>query len=73
MAIPPPWSSFLALLLQSAWLTKITVQTEGLAVAHSGPGKCLNQSVGGATAREVRDVPGVGAETPPGNGAAGNN
>lgn len=73
ITIPQPWSSFLALLLQHAWFIKITVQTEGLAAAHSSPGKCLNQSVGGETAREVRNVPGVGTETTPGNGTAGDN
>lgn len=73
ITIPQPWSSVLALLLQYVWFIKITVQTEGLAVVHGSPGKRLNQSVGGETAREVRNVPGVGTETTPGNGIAGNN
>lgn len=50
------------------------MQTEGCTVAQSRPGKCLNRSVGGAPARGVRNVLGVGTETTPGNGAAvGNN
>lgn len=73
ITVPQPWSSFLALLLKYAWFIKINVETEGLAVARCSPGKCLNQSVGGETAREIRNVPGVGRETTPGNGTTGNN
>lgn len=70
---PQPWSSFLALLIKYVWHIKIIVQTEGLTVAQSRPGKCLNHSVGGVIARGIRNVPGVGRETTPGNGNVGNN
>lgn len=73
ITIPQPWSSFLAPLVKYAWHIKIIVQTEGLTVAQSRPGRCLNHSVGGATARRIRNVPGVGIETTPGNGTVGNN
>lgn len=66
-------SSFLALLVKYAWYIKIIVQTEGLTVAQSRPGKCLNHSVGGVAAGAVGNVPGVGTETTPGNGIVGNN
>jgi len=51
ITIPQPWSSFLALLIKYVWHIKIIVQTEGLTVAQSRPGECLNHSVGGVTAR----------------------
>lgn len=70
--IPQPWSSFLALLVKYVWHIKIIVQTEGLTVAQSRPGRCLDHSVGGATARRIRNAPGVGIETTPGNGTGGN-
>lgn len=70
---PQPWSSFLALLVKYAWYIKIIVQTEGLTVAQRRPGKCLHHSVGGVTARGIRNVPGVGIETTPGNGTVGTN
>lgn len=73
ITIPQPWSSFLALLIKYVWHIKIIVQTEGLTVAQSRPGKCLNHSVGGVTARGISNVPGVGRETTPGNGTVGNN
>lgn len=71
--LPQPRSSFLALLVKYAWHIKIIVQTEGLTVAQSRPGRCLDHSVGGATARRIWNVPGVGIETTPGNGTVGNN
>lgn len=56
--IPQPWSSSLALLVKYVWHIKIIVQTDGLTVAQSRPGRCLDHSVGGATARRIRNVPG---------------
>lgn len=73
VTIPQPWSSCLALPVKYAQYIKINVQTEGLTVAQSRPGKCLNHSVGGETARGVRNVPGAGTETTPGNGTVGSN
>lgn len=69
--IPQPWSSSLALLVKYVWHIKIIVQTEGLTVAQSRPGRCLDHLVGGATARESGMCRG-GKETTPGNGTVGN-